>query len=76
MDRLETYAEDPSLTGKKPHLVSFPPDFEAIACKPLFFDLALSHVEFPDMSEKLEQKNVGGGMTGFIKGWLWGGKKW
>ena len=76
-DRLDKYAEDPSLTSKTPNVVHFPPDFEPIPAKPLFFDLALSHVEFPSVDDKLEQKKQQGGLTGFVKGWLggWGGGK-
>ena len=75
-DRLDEYAEDKSLTGKKPFVASFPPDFEPIPCRPLFFDLALNHVDFPSLDDKLEQtqkKAAGGGLTGLVKGWLWGG---
>ncbi|XP_074647585.1 signal recognition particle subunit SRP68-like [Tubulanus polymorphus] len=74
IDRLDEYVTDSSLTGKKPNLVPFPPDFQPIACKPLFFDLALNHLEFPSLDDKVEQKR-GGGITGFVKGWLWGSKK-
>uniref|UniRef100_A0A7N8YLX8 Signal recognition particle subunit SRP68 n=1 Tax=Mastacembelus armatus TaxID=205130 RepID=A0A7N8YLX8_9TELE len=58
---------DPSLVGKQPNLVQFPPDFQPIPCKPLFFDLALNHVTFPPLDEKVEQKGKGG-LTGYIKG--------
>lgn len=74
-DRLDTFAEDKSLTSKKPNITAFPPDFKPIPCRPLFFDLALNHVEFPSLEEKMEQKKVAGGITGFVKGWLWGGGK-
>ncbi|XP_061737074.1 signal recognition particle subunit SRP68 isoform X1 [Nerophis ophidion] len=66
-DRLETFRLDPSLVGKHPNLVHFPPDFQPIPCKPLFFDLALNHVAFPPLDDKVEQK-VKGGLTGYIKG--------
>jgi signal recognition particle subunit SRP68 len=33
-------------------IVEFPPGFEAIACKPVLFDLALSAFQPPDLSEK------------------------
>ncbi|XP_061889151.1 signal recognition particle subunit SRP68 isoform X1 [Entelurus aequoreus] len=66
-DRLETFRLDPSLVGKRPNLVHFPPDFQPIPCKPLFFDLALNHVAFPPLDDKVEQK-VKGGLTGYIKG--------
>uniref|UniRef100_I3KPF8 Signal recognition particle subunit SRP68 n=1 Tax=Oreochromis niloticus TaxID=8128 RepID=I3KPF8_ORENI len=48
-------------------LVQFPPDFQPIPCKPLFFDLALNHVAFPPLDDKVEQKGKGG-LTGYIKG--------
>ncbi|XP_056265620.1 signal recognition particle subunit SRP68 [Pseudoliparis swirei] len=66
-DRLETFRLEPSLVGKQPNLVQFPPDFQPIPCKPLFFDLALNHVAFPSLDDKVEQKGKGG-LTGYIKG--------
>ncbi|WAQ97375.1 SRP68-like protein, partial [Mya arenaria] len=74
-ERLEQYSEDTSVAGKKARLVKFPPDFKAIPCRPLFFDLALNHVEMPNLDAKAEQKKAASGITGAIKGWLWGGKK-
>lgn len=75
LDRLDDYIEDKSLTTKKPNLAKFPPDFEPIPCRPLFFDLALNHVDFPSLDDKMEQKKAAGGLTGMVKGWLWGGGK-
>ena len=75
LERLDEYVVDPRLPTKKAELVRFPPDFQPIPCKPLFFDLALSHVSFPSLEDKLEQKKQAGGLTGFVKGWLWGGSK-
>ncbi|XP_067354162.1 signal recognition particle subunit SRP68 [Channa argus] len=66
-DHLETFRLDPALVGKQPNLVQFPPDFQPIPCKPLFFDLALNHVAFPPLDDKVEQKGKGG-LTGYIKG--------
>uniref|UniRef100_A0A8C4HVQ3 Signal recognition particle subunit SRP68 n=1 Tax=Dicentrarchus labrax TaxID=13489 RepID=A0A8C4HVQ3_DICLA len=66
-NRLETFRLDPTLVGKQPNLVQFPPDFQPIPCKPLFFDLALNHVAFPPLDDKVEQKGKGG-LTGYIKG--------
>lgn len=77
-DRMDQYIEDKSLTSKHPNLVSFPPDFEPIPCRPLFFDLALNSVDFPSLDDKVEQKKAaagGSGLTGMVKGWLWGGGK-
>ncbi|XP_014677050.1 PREDICTED: signal recognition particle subunit SRP68-like [Priapulus caudatus] len=74
-NRLERYYEDPALTKQKANLVSFPPDFQAIPAKPLFFDLALNQVEFPSLEDRIEQKKAAGGLSGMVKGWLWGGKR-
>ncbi|XP_014789465.1 signal recognition particle subunit SRP68 [Octopus bimaculoides] len=73
MERLEQYFEDPSLVSKHPKLVTFPPEFEPIPCRPLFFDLALNHISFPSLDGKIEQKT--GGIRELMKGWLWGGSK-
>lgn len=75
IERLDQYAEDSSLTSKKAKLVPFPPDFKPIPCRPLFFDLALNHIDMPSLDSKLEQKKAASGITGMVKGWLWGGKK-
>jgi len=72
VDRLEEYYEDGQLRSKNVNITSFPPDFQPIPCKPLFFDLALNHVELPDLEDRLEQRKAGG-LTGLVKGWLWGG---
>ncbi|KAK3709166.1 hypothetical protein RRG08_030846 [Elysia crispata] len=75
-ERLDEYIPEKSLTSKKAVLTRFPPDFEPIPCRPLFFDLALNHIEFPSLDDKLEQKKgAAGGLTGMVKGWLWGGGK-
>ncbi|MEE6527742.1 hypothetical protein FKM82_029335 [Ascaphus truei] len=66
-DRLDTFSLDPSLVTKHASLVRFPPDFQPVPCKPLFFDLALNHVTLPSLEDKLEQKSKSG-LTGYIKG--------
>lgn len=71
-DRLDVYQEQPAASLKKPNLVNFPPSFQPIPCKPLFFDLALNHLEMPDLEERVEKKKAAGGITGLVKGWLWG----
>ncbi|XP_036852890.2 signal recognition particle subunit SRP68 isoform X2 [Manis javanica] len=67
VERFETFCLDPSLVTKQASLVHFPPGFQPIPCKPLFFDLALNHVAFPPLEDKLEQK-AKSGLTGYIKG--------
>jgi len=47
---------------KNKHLVPFPPDFEAIKCKPLLFDLALGECSFPSLEARKKTK---GGTAGF-----------
>ncbi|XP_064480527.1 signal recognition particle subunit SRP68-like [Ornithodoros turicata] len=73
LDRLDTYMEDSRLLGKNPNIAPFPPDMEPIACKPLFFDLALNHIEFPSLEDVAESKK-GQGLTGLVRGWLGGWK--
>jgi len=53
-----------------PVLAPFPPDYQPIAAKPLFFDLALNYIELPSVQHRIEKKK--GGFTGFMKGLLWG----
>lgn len=67
VERFETFCLDPSLVTKQANLVYFPPGFQPVPCKPLFFDLALNHVAFPPLEDKLEQK-AKSGLTGYIKG--------
>ena len=75
-ERLNKYQDGLDVASSKPNLVPFPPDFQPIPCKPLFFDIALNQVELPSLDDKLEQKAAAaGGITGFIKGWWGGGKK-
>ncbi|XP_078257261.1 signal recognition particle subunit SRP68 [Rhinoraja longicauda] len=66
---LDVFCIDPSLVTKHANLVCFPPEFQPIPCKPLFFDLALNHAAFPPLEEKVEQKGRGG-LTGYIKGFF------
>ena len=76
VERLDQYYEDRDMLKGKPNLVNFPPEFSPIPCKPLFFDIALNHVEFPSLEDKLESESAkagGGGLSGWI--WGWGGKK-
>ncbi|GIY51758.1 signal recognition particle subunit SRP68 [Caerostris darwini] len=69
MERLDEYVEDPSLLSQQPHIAQFPPNFQPIPCKPLFFDLALNQIEFPSLDDRIEQKK-GSGITNFVRGWL------
>jgi len=75
VDRLDDYLEDSGLVKGKSNLVHFPPEFEPIPCKPLFFDLAINHLEMPDLNSKLEKKEDGkGSLGGWLGGWGWGKK--
>ena len=56
--------------GVKPVLAPLPPNYQPIPHKPLFFDLALNHMEYPSLDHRVEKK--GGGITGFVKGLFWG----
>jgi signal recognition particle subunit SRP68 len=75
VDRLDDYHEDSGLVKGKSNLVHFPPEFEPIPCKPLFFDLAINHLEMPDLNSKLEKKEDGkSSLGGWLGGWGWGKK--
>jgi len=75
MERLDQYFEDPDVGKGKTSLARFPPEFEPIPCKPLFFDLAINHLEMPSLDSKLEAQKAGGEKSG-LGGWIWGwGKK-
>lgn len=70
-------AKPPSKKGKKkndPANVQLSPDSKLIPCKPLFFDLALNHIEFPSLEEEMASDKPGG-ITGLVKGWLGGWRK-
>lgn len=67
-ERLDEFLLVPS--SLKPTLAPLPPDYEPIPAKPLFFDLALNHIEPPSLEHRVEKK--AGGLTGFMKGLLWG----
>jgi len=83
-DRLDVYHEykDSEVTASKTPTFSksFPPAFQPIPCKPIYFDLALNHVEFPSLDDKLpgrqQDQKGGNGISGFISNiWGWGSKK-
>jgi signal recognition particle subunit SRP68 len=76
IDRLDDYYEDPELVSGKPNLVPFPPAFEPIPCKPLFFDLAREQVAFPSLEKKVAgPASPQGASGGWLGGWLGWGKK-
>ena len=59
IDRLDTYFEDSSLATKnRSNLVSLPPPFKPIPCKPDLFDLALNQLTFPSLDDKVQSKRV------------------
>jgi len=76
--RMDEFVEDPLLNTANPNIIKLPPNMAAVACKPLFFDLALNHVNLPSLADQMETKKAtAAGITGFVKGlWGWGaGKK-
>ncbi|CAF0816975.1 unnamed protein product [Didymodactylos carnosus] len=89
IDRLDIYYEDQTLANKnRVNVVSLPPPFKPIPCKPVLFDLALNHLNFPSLDDKVQSKrtqptvSTSGnekqqqGFMGFAKGlFSWSGKK-
>ena len=81
-ERLDEFVDAPAATER---ICQMPPPMQPVPCKPLFFDLALNHMSFPDLSSELGHPTAAtnaaqktaqpGGLTGFVKGlWGWGGK--
>jgi len=70
-EKLDVYQELRTIP-KKPNLIRFPPEPQPLPCKPLFFDLALNHIDLPNLDDRMEKKKEAGGISGFVKGWLWG----
>uniref|UniRef100_A0A7S3S8S4 Uncharacterized protein n=1 Tax=Strombidinopsis acuminata TaxID=141414 RepID=A0A7S3S8S4_9SPIT len=48
LDRFESRPGEP--------LIAFPPKLEAVPCKPLLFDIARNHIQFPDLEERLRKQ--------------------
>ena len=69
MEALETYACSPEL-ATKPNAVAFPPEFRAVPCKPLFFDLAANHIAFPSLRDRVAQRNMIGSVLKSVTGWF------
>ena len=67
-ERLDQFSLNPP--GAKPQLAPLPPNYQPIPHKPLFFDVALNHMEYPSLEHRVEKR--GGGITGFVKGLFWG----
>jgi len=73
-DHMDDYATD-EFDKSDPRLIEFPPAFEAIPCKPLFFDIALNKMDYS--MDRLHLR--ASGKTQEKKGWglfsMWGKKK-
>ena len=52
VDQPAVYSQD-VLQLKQCKLVDFPPEFQTISCKPLFFDVANNHVVFPALDSRM-----------------------
>ena len=70
MERLDHFNLTSVPSIRNMTLASLPPEYKPLPGKPLFFDLALEHIEFPLLSHRAERR--GGGLTGFVKGLFWG----
>lgn len=77
IERLDQYKEDPDIAKGKSGLVRFPPEFDPIPCKPLFYDLAINNLEMPSLEAKMVDPKTAEGQKGGLSGWIWGwgGKK-
>ena len=71
-ERMDQFVLSPP--SQKVMLAPLPPDYRPIPCKALFFDLALNHIEFPSLENKMEKAARGGELTSFMKGIIYMGK--
>ena len=71
-DRLDEYDNQFTVKDK---LVQFPPKYNPVPCKPLFFDLAYYDLKFPSLDEETnanKSANAAGGLSKLVKGlWSW-----
>ncbi|POM77151.1 Signal recognition particle [Phytophthora palmivora] len=76
VDRQDQF-EAGSIEGHR-ELVKLPPEFRAVPCKPLLFDMAFNELEFPDLTERTktdeekaaEAAAAGGNESGGFFGWF------
>jgi signal recognition particle subunit SRP68 len=77
IDRMDDTSAAPDLRN----LVDFPPHFVPVPCKPLFFDLASGHIEYPMEAlaargrRQAEDGKAAAGISGWLGGWFGGKKK-
>jgi signal recognition particle subunit SRP68 len=71
VDRLDIYYEDANNLDTI-NVTNLTSEFIPIPCKPLFFDLALNHIELPSYEDKIDSKKTQqpAGVKGFFKGLL------
>lgn len=90
LESLDEYRKVPKAavaSGNLPPLVRMPPALQPMPCKPLFFDLALNHIQMPSLEEKIadntksspppgatgaEGQQNQAGLGSMVKGWFWG----
>ncbi|CAH8576246.1 unnamed protein product [Schistosoma turkestanicum] len=82
IDRLDIYADEKSVEKSFSNFVypfvHMPPTFRPVPVKPIFFDLALNHINFPSLDDKIGLKtstSKSSGLTGLMRGWLWRGSE-
>ncbi|CAH8875215.1 unnamed protein product [Trichobilharzia szidati] len=83
IDRLDAYADDKTVEKSFSNFVypfvQLPPKFCPVPVKPIFFDLALNHINFPSLDDKIGLKanasSKSSGLTGLMRGWLWRGSE-
>ena len=63
MNRLDTYCE-PESTSDVVVTSSFPPSFQPVAMKPVFYDLAFEKISYPSLEHKISSEEKSGGKGG------------
>eukprot|EP00941_MAST-03F_sp_MAST-3F-sp1_P000217 g217.t1 len=57
-ERLDVYEDGASKENGKPHIMPFPPAYEAVPCKPLLFDLAFNYLDPPSLTHRLNKEDL------------------
>lgn len=79
-DNLDNYDAGFQLDPEEANLVTFPPNFEGVPSKPLYFDLAGHTIDFSSLDDRIKEyddkKAADAGVTGMLSGAVSGLTSW
>ena len=62
--------------NKRFPLVSMVPKLSSVSATPQFFDMALQHIDYPDIEVEKKKYEAQGGLSSYIGSFFGGGQKW